>query len=322
MHHRLAGQRVVVGPDKNLSWKIALVAREEKSATGRSVLAVLVVYDKKVEEAACWPTVVQWLSAKSEQAPTAEQLWLRHLLVYDNSPGEIERPDAVTSLDVTYIHNPGNGGTSAAYESAADMGRTLGCDWLLLLDQDTSLPRTFLQMADHALATNEKIRPAAMVPTVRHKGQLISPAILTRAGSIKPVTDVEHAGKQEIITAIASGAIIRTEIVCKITPFPKDLWLDYVDHWMFLGLNRMGGSVAIFDADLVHDLSIKTPEKLSRARLKSILDGERLLISQLGVPAKLVYPVRLLKRSLMYLPRKPSLTLYIGRWVVGQLSFK
>lgn len=67
---------------------------------------------------------------------------------------------------------------------------------------------------------------------------------------------------------------MRRTAFAAVSPFPRTIWLDYVDHWMFLSFARRGLTMGLIDADLSHDLSIRTPHTLSATRLAGILAAE------------------------------------------------
>lgn len=259
----------------------------EADTLGGGVMAVLVLYGRRVEESAAWPVLRAWLDATGSGA-------LRHCLIYDNSP-ESRIDPATLPANAVLIHDPANGGTSAAYRAAAAQAGAADCKWLLLLDQDTGLPADYLARADRAAAATADA--VVLVPRIRHDGLLVSPATITSSGSIIPT---EQPGKDGgMATAISSGVIVRRAFVEKVR-FPAALWLDYVDHWLFLALAREGGRVITIDVDLAHDLSIRTPRTLSLSRVKSILAAERSFYVALGGRARTLLPARQALRAARY----------------------
>ena len=225
------------------------------------VLAVLVLYGRRPEEAVSWPTI---LSLLGRDGP----LQLAHCIVHDNSPERRAILAPTTGISVCWT--PENAGTAGAYAGAANAIGTHGCDWLLLLDQDTDLPLDYLDRA--ALVLGEQPDAAALVPRVWHGRVLVSPATIGKGGGVRPAAmPMAHAG---IPTAISSGVVMRRAAFASVPPFPRAIWLDYVDHWMFLSLARNGSAIGLIDADLQHDLSVRTPAALSSARLAGILAAE------------------------------------------------
>lgn len=165
---------------------------------------------------------------------------------------------------------PDNPGTAGAYVGAAEVARDHGCDWLLLLDQDTALPLDYLDRAVRALDRQKDA--AALVPRIWHGRDLVSPATIGQAGGVRPTTFERSA--TGIPTAISSGMMVRHSAFVAALPFPRAIWLDYVDHWMCLSFARSGLHLGLIDADLSHDLSVKSPKTLSLERLAGILAAE------------------------------------------------
>lgn len=279
------------------------------TADPSGILAVVVIFERDLGQVLCWPWLTQLLQV---QAPRADTLCLRHVLVYDNSPSPRARP-VQRLLRCSYVHDPLNGGTAAAYQRAADLAGHLGLGWLLLLDQDSSLPADYLQMAGSHLRT-EANAASVLVPWVADRGRAVSPAVLTIWGGLRPLRQAAApSGKR--LSAIASGCLIRITALRALLPFPRALWLDYVDHWMFARLQSSGGQVSVFDAHLEHRLSVLSPAELSPRRLRSILDGERHFLRLQGALARLVYPLRLLMRIGRYALIRPRLAAAALDWI-------
>jgi GT2 family glycosyltransferase len=263
-----------------------------------NILCVVVLYELPLTSVASWRALNEWLTNE-------HGLNYFHILVYDNSAEA--KLDINSSLpNFSYFHNHLNGGTAAAYSFAADFAASNKCEWLLLLDQDTLLPPTYIASIVTKLAEpNQDLD--ALVPWVRHANTLISPSKLNALGSIKPTDNLTAESRLERLTAIASGLVIKTETLLKILPLHKDLWLDYVDHWIFLKLSNLGGRVQVLNECIQHELSIRNVSKLSKARLKSILNGESAFYTELGGMAAVMYPARLFCRALVYLVNNPKL---------------
>ncbi len=277
------------------------------------ILAVLVVYERALETTGAWTELLASLNVDTER-----DFSLEHILLYDNSKEPTREPPA--SAQITYSHNPSNGGTAAAYVEATGLALSLGIDWVLLLDQDSILPANFFSQAHKALTAASSVAISALLPHVRHGRQLISPARITTLGSIVPLSLDENVRSRNCITAIASGAFIESKTLEKILPFPNELWLDYVDHWIFLQIMERNGNVAIFDATINHDLSVKTPESLSPFRIQSILSGEAFFIRNLGYAARIAFPLRLLKRFFYYVFINYKIAPTFIRWTLDQLK--
>ena len=286
-----------------------------QAETFASVMAVLVVYERSLQEAKPWQTLRRWLEGSADGRGEPR---LHRVFIYDNSaqsrakpPADLERCD--------YVHNPGNGGTAAAYRAALSVARERGIDWLLLLDHDTQLPEDFLdRSAVAARLATEVDAPVAVVPWVRHGvGRIVSPTLVTRMGSFRPLTQRQKPGDCRHLSAIASGSLLRASALENLPPWPKGLWLDYVDHWIFTQLQRNGSRILVSDQVLQHDLSVAAPGKLSATRLRSLLDGEAIFTGLLGLGARAVYPLRLMWRILNLARLNPRLAMTALHWVVA-----
>ena len=278
-----------------------------------SVLAVLVVYEKNLDDVSCWHTLLKLLDNEDRL------LKLDHILIYDNSknPQNLFIP---SPQFITYKHNPKNGGTAAAYSFAAGLANKLNINWLLLLDHDTRLPENYFSYAENTIKKyDEEKFIAALVPIVKHLDQVISPAKITSLGSVIPLAKTNGKKLPENITAISSGAFINSKALKEILPIPKELWLDYVDHWIFNKFYNLRYKILCFNSTIDHDLSIKSVKELTPLRIKSILDGEYMHVRGIGYRAKYFYPFRLAKRALIYYPTSKKNALTIIQWVLEKL---
>lgn len=95
------------------------------------------------------------------------------LFVYDNSP-KSKQPGQYHGLEITYFHDPENSGVSKAYNTGAEHALRLNKKWVLLLDQDTTLPCTILEDYERAILQNPEIQ--LFVPVLHLKnGKIFSP---------------------------------------------------------------------------------------------------------------------------------------------------
>ena len=278
-----------------------------------SVLAVLVLYEKNINEAES--LIILKNLQKSE---SREGFFLTHILIYDNSKNNQTLDKIYQTADFTYIHNPHNGGTAAAYSYAFELAQEVGASWLLLLDQDTKIPSSHLVAATNKLCVTQGGEVAALVPYVKHGDKLISPAILNKYGSITPSACISNKKSFVIVTAVSSGVLIRVKLINDIGPFPKGLWLDYVDHWIFLRLSRLNRKVINFESTINHHLSVESPSGLSSWRTESILNGEQIFYSELGGVAKSVHYLRIAGRILKYGLYNPRLIPTLLKWIASR----
>jgi GT2 family glycosyltransferase len=277
------------------------------------VLAVVVLYRRAPHESGAWPTLMHWL-----EAPERSGLCMRHVLFHDNSPTPSEPRALSTHPQTTYHHDPANGGTRGAFLQAAAVAEQLGCEWLLLLDQDTLLPHALLSAASTSLT--DARQAAALLPRVLHQQTPVSPAVIGNTGIVRPLplSELPPAGVR--VTAIASGTLLRTNALRELGDIPPSLWLDGLDHWIFTRLHQRHRSVHLIDCTLQHDLSVADVGSMPPWRVVNMLQSERELLRELPLLARLIYPYRL-ARYLSRLRREhPDAARAAWRWLVtGQM---
>jgi len=273
------------------------------------VLAVLVVYERSLEEVKPWNQLCALLKSSK-----AGGLSLCHVLIYDNSEQPRAKPSSLENCN--YIHNPKNEGTASAYAYGMHLAQHLGLGWLLLLDHDTTLPEDFFSLASEAL-NQAGIRPAALLPWVVHADRAVSPAHMTWSGGFKPL--LRHSGLKsaKCLTGISSASFVDVRSFQEIGPIPKQLWLDYVDHWIFSRFNLMDKSIVVFDAVVNHELSIYEPATVNRVRLFNIMDAENFFIASLPWSPRFFYPLRIFFRIVRQMLSNPA-----GAWNIVAWIFK
>lgn len=234
-----------------------------------NITAVVVLYRLRPEKS---PTIASLV--RSWEHCQNKDLDLK-LIIYDNSP-EVQDWPVVLPFKHQYIHDANNGGLSAAYNYALESDAGDGYQWLLLLDQDSDLSIDFITLTWHGASTiGHDPEVVAVVPHVMHKGLPISPAKLLWGWKIRPIYNFGRGICTDPVTAINSGSMVRKSFVSEIGGFNKQFRLDYLDHWLFAEINRLGKKVYITEAVINHDLSIgNSNHPVSAERYVSILKAE------------------------------------------------
>jgi GT2 family glycosyltransferase len=173
-------------------------------------------------------------------------------LIYDNSP--IDNSDNLPSGWI-YLSDPTNRGLAAAYNCAISRAKDFGAQWLLLLDQDSRLPRNFMSNLQGEIAIcHQKAEIAAIAPFVFSDKRQISP-VLPRLGFDRPYT-LTRSTTSQWIAAINSGTSVRISFVESIGGFSSHFWLDYLDHWLFRKIYDTGHAVFVGGMKVEHSLSV------------------------------------------------------------------
>lgn len=230
------------------------------------------------------------------------------MLVFDNSPSPASR---TSSSEYIQFEAAGrNAGLATAYNRALDLAQQSRCDWLLLLDQDTTLPNDFLELLSAQIKQYEaQADVVALVPVVCSRGIIVSPKKVGFFG-LKALRKAPYGPHLAEVTAINSGTALRCEFVRSIGGFNCAYWLDYLDHWLFRQVYAAGKQVAVWDCTLEHNLSVQDyQENITMERYRSILAGESGFMttqkSKLQIP---LYLFRLLIRSArLAIQRQPNM---------------
>jgi GT2 family glycosyltransferase len=291
-----------------------------QSATG-ATLAVVVVYERRWRDVHAAESLEAALRGAKAEGSDVDVPRVGGLLIYDNSSEPIGRP-AGQLTNCEYVHDASNGGTRAAYLRGLQLAKSRGFSWLLLLDHDTTLPAGYFEQLNQAIArlqatsplqSADQLPPAArppssdrtvglLFPLVIGERGVLSPAVIDRWGTIRPVDSLRGGSKKRVLTAVASGSAIRVDALAAVGTIPATLWLDYLDHWLFLRVQKLGYDADFLSATVRHDLSIRSATPPSLARLRNILEAERLFTCTLGLGARIAYPFRLLLRAIRMLP--------------------
>jgi GT2 family glycosyltransferase len=202
---------------------------------------------------------------------------VNRILLFDNSP---EKQCCSLAPPWDYYWSDSNLGLAGAYNFALSEARRVKCDWLLLLDQDSTLLPEFLSNLHaglNAIQNDESV--VACVPEVWMGNTPISPWIRKLFGNVP----FRRKGKfvPRGIGAVNSGTCVRTSFVDGLGGFDQRFWLDFLDHWLFARIERSGNSISIADQRIEHDLSVRDYNNgVSLERYRNILKAENLFTGE------------------------------------------
>jgi GT2 family glycosyltransferase len=221
-------------------------------------------------------------------------------VIYDNGPtAQQVAPDALP-FSFEYVHDPSNKGLGAAYNHALSTAKKGSGDWLLLLDQDSLLPRDFIASLSRDIAAVQADESVvAVVPKIRHGPAFFSPSKVLFGGTYRPI-DMTHRGVYHgKIFAIGSGAAVRASFLDGIGGFNEQFWMDSLDRWLFHTIETLGKKVFVSDSIIDHELSVMDFDNLlSPGRYANIMKYETLFMKSYKPRVEnWVYYLRLLKRT-------------------------
>lgn len=264
-----------------------------------SILTVVVLYNCELAQSQSFSSLFDILQANPEPAKHFS------LLLYDNSP-QPQSHMLSAGFPIHYIHDPSNGGLASAYNAALDRAEAERREWLLLLDQDTSLTTEFiLELLEITTRLQAETEVASVVPKLRVNGRIDSPVaeflVLVRRqfSSPEPVVSEDLVGiQQQRLSAYNSGSTLRVSALRSIGGFPPEFWLDFLDHVIFHALYVSGYRMYVMRAILAHDSSYSDVRSLPVWRLHNILLARSLYVQRNGAwMDRLLYRVWLLRHS-------------------------
>jgi GT2 family glycosyltransferase len=218
--------------------------------------------------------------------------------------------------DVQYKADRHNSGLTAAYNYALTIAVEEGFDWLLTLDQDTTLPTDFASdLCEAARFVFSLDTVGAIVPCIHGDGRVISPSIPAKHWAVtRRVPDSFIGIPLEKVYAVNSASTIRVSALKTIGGYDTRFFSDFSDLAMFhrLQLNHFQVFVA-GDIRVEHELSVF--DLISRTtpdRYESILRAEEVFFDEyLGRIEGIVLLLRLFYRLVYKLWRMGAAVSYI-----------
>jgi hypothetical protein len=233
------------------------------------VLAVIVLYKRSVERSQTLTSLGEALGRHPEL------LQCLRVLLWDNSPTPTT---PILAFPFDYVHSGKNVGTAGAFNHAMEFAETMSIPWLLLLDQDTTIPEDFVaKMVDYSHRFADTPEVAAVVPLLWCRGQLISPKRLRSLYRISPVPPACYGTYKEQVVVCDSATLMRTAALREAGGYDEELfWLDFSDIYVFAVLHHNGRSIYIAsDLQLQHSLSMMDYDSdMTPARYGNFLAAE------------------------------------------------
>ncbi|BBM17491.1 MULTISPECIES: glycosyltransferase [Enterococcus] len=238
-------------------------------------------------------------------------LEIRRVLIFDNS----EQASVPQGLDkrFCYYHSPKNIGLAQAYNYAADQSAKES-EWLLTLDQDTTLTREYLEELI-TKASNVPKSVAAIAPVIKDHEQQISPV---RSDTLRPLHKVlpqsNHSYSSDVMI-INSGTALRMSFLREIGGYNLVFPLDYLDHWMSWRILSEKRQINILSSELNHRLSVLDyANSMNFSRYRAILQAEKCYYS--------LYKTQLLARYRRQLFLRGCKQFITGKFNYGTITFK
>jgi GT2 family glycosyltransferase len=256
------------------------------------ILVVVVLYKMSLTDS---QTIQGLLQAFARYPELHDSL---SVLIWDNSPTPLKDAEPLSAF--TYKHSQENLGVSGAYNRAMKIAEATGCQWLLLLDQDTAIPADFLpQILKLGCRFLNKSEIAAIVPFLVDGERILSPfkvLFKKRTPLDKPFEGV-YPGE---VSAANSGTLMRIDALEQIGGFNEDFWLDFSDVVAFHLLHLHGKQIYIAgDLLLKHKVAVLDFKKsMSPKRYLNFIAAEGAYWDVYGtVTERAFYTLRILERA-------------------------
>jgi GT2 family glycosyltransferase len=233
------------------------------------ILAVVVLYKRLPEQSETIQSLIQVFERNPEFKSSLR------VLLWDNSP--VPATHVSLPFPVDLGHAGGNVGTSGAYNQAMKFADSIGCPWLLLLDQDTTVSDDLLR---GMIAYSEKLKDAqeiaAVVPFVSSHGTLVSPRRLLSFNRVQQIPVTFSGLCKDKAYAVNSATLMRVAALREVGGYSDEFWLDLSDVYVFQGLHRKGKYMYIAgDLRVEHSIaSMDYDKEMSPQRYKNFMAAE------------------------------------------------
>jgi rhamnosyltransferase len=193
--------------------------------------------------------------------------YLEQVIIVDNTDC-LDIPDScklLSNSNVTYVPLGENYGVAHALNIGVEKAVEMGCDWAILMDQDSRLEKSVFDAIE-----------AHLSPSIG----IASPLQVSRQ---KNLESTESVGLVDVPVTMTSGSILNLKAYAECGPLDAKLFIDYVDFEYCLRLRKCGYRVVqCMDAHLKH--------ALGETRLVSFL-GHKLEITS-HKPFRLYFIIR------------------------------
>lgn len=264
------------------------------------VLAVIVLYKMKASESAALNTLRAAISCLDDGLADVK------ILLYDNTPGGQDIGMLPAGVDCTV--DLSNCGLAAAYNHAVGVAKDNGFEWLLTLDQDTTLPVDFLQKLCHAaMFVAPMSTVAAIVPQLSSDGRGLSPFTLMKHWALTRRIPEGFVGiPLEAVYAVNSASTIKVSALKAVGGYDSRFNLDFSDLAIYHRLHCHGLRVFVAgDIHVEHEVSVYDMRNRSTpSRYENTCRAEEAAYDEwMGGAARMALTARLIHRLVYQLWR-------------------
>ena len=232
-----------------------------------------------------------------------------NLYVYDNSPERQYENDnfEFKNFKIKYYHDGTNPGLSTAYNCALEECGKSNKKWVLLLDQDTTFTKEYIEEIESLDFDEIPTTVVAIVPRVVSllDQRIIAPVKMFLGGICRPV-EIVGGVVNTPISGINSGTLLSVLYMNSINGFSNRYSLDMLDHWYFREIKRNDKEIYLLNSNIKQELSIygNFEENLSVSRYYQLLNAENHFLKEDGIISFILFKARLVYRFFKQLSYK------------------
>lgn len=209
-----------------------------------NLLVIIVLYKTKLEDSLSFNSLVKSSDFKKNNIS---------FYIYDNSPDEDQDVYFFNDIDFFYEKDYENSGISKAYNKAAAYAKSKGKEWLLLLDQDSSIPADFIVKLEESV--NEYSGQILFAPILKHNNLILSPCHfkLMKGSAMKLVSPGIRSLKDKSI--FNSGILVKLSSFLKVGGYNENVPLDFSDHSFIHRMRNITSEFVVMPIEIDHQLS-------------------------------------------------------------------
>ncbi|TBO43309.1 glycosyltransferase family protein [Pedobacter kyonggii] len=264
------------------------------------ILAVVVIYNTDLSKADTLKSIGKDLEENDMQMD---------LFIFDNSPNAQPLIDIRGFNILKYIHATENAGVSKAYNEGARFAETLGKQWLLLLDQDTSFDGGIINAYTNGILNQPDIN--LFCPIIKVKESIIfSPFIrkFKRGFAMKSVKPVRYPFVK--FSPVNSGILVNLSAFLDAGGYNEKVKLDFSDLEFIERFRKFNLEFQVLDSEARQDFSndIQDITRLN-SRYKFFCEGAK-NCDKKNLTERFQYLVVVFIRATMLVKRTRSLIFY------------
>ena len=220
---------------------------EEINPSLYQILAVIVLYNESLETSITYESLYQSI------VENAKDGFFFRLVVYDNSPKPQKVITSNPFFSITYKSDISNVGISKAYNFAADIADREGYQYLLLLDQDTLLPKNILPIYLDAISKHQHVKLFAPILKLSN-GKPLSPSkfFLHRGFSTRINSGIFPLSKY---VPVNSGMLVRLSSFIEAGGYNEKVRLDFSDYQFIERFRKNNEEFFVIDSVCIQQFS-------------------------------------------------------------------